>query len=101
MASRPREALAVYYRLLSDGFAPNSTTYNALISAYGKTAQLGKALEVYQEMLRQNMERRCEPYGPGLIGKAWRGGLPRRRSSRAVLWQSYPRELPVCSGPAA
>lgn len=34
-------------------YTPNSTTYNALISAYGKTMQLGKALEVYQEMLRQ------------------------------------------------
>lgn len=62
MCNQPREALAVYHRLLTDGFAPNSTTMNALISAYGKTAQLDKALDVYREMLRQNMERSVITY---------------------------------------
>ena len=43
--------------MLTDGFTPNSTTFNALISAYGKTGQLDKALDIYQEMLAQNLER--------------------------------------------
>ena len=42
MCNQPREALAVYYKMLSDGFTANSTTYNALISAYGKIGQLEK-----------------------------------------------------------
>lgn len=48
MCSQPRAAVATYHRLLSDGFIPNSTTYNALISSYGKTGQLDKALDLYQ-----------------------------------------------------
>ena len=31
MCGQPREALNVYARLVSDGYQPNSTTYNALI----------------------------------------------------------------------
>lgn len=62
MCNQPREALAVYYRMLADGYTPNATTYNTLISAYGKTAQLDKALECFQEMLRQDMERSVITY---------------------------------------
>jgi pentatricopeptide repeat protein len=36
----------VYQELLAENFMPNSTTYNALISAYGKLGQLDKVLEV-------------------------------------------------------
>ena len=48
MCNQPREAMAVYRRMLEEGHSPNSTTYNALISAYGKAGQLGKVMEVFQ-----------------------------------------------------
>lgn len=34
--------MAVYKQMLDEGFTPNATTYNALISAYGKAGQLDK-----------------------------------------------------------
>ena len=43
MCGQPREAMAVYKRMLDEGYNPNATTYNALISAYGKAGQLDKA----------------------------------------------------------
>ena len=43
MCGQPREAMAVYRRMLDAGYSPNATTYNALISAYGKNGQLDKA----------------------------------------------------------
>ena len=43
MCGQPREAMAVYRRMLDEGYSPNATTYNALISAYGKAGQLDKA----------------------------------------------------------
>lgn len=42
MCGQPREAMAVYRRMLDAGYSPNATTYNALISAYGKNGQLDK-----------------------------------------------------------
>ena len=48
MCNQPREAMAVYRRMLEEGYSPNSTTYNALISAYGKAGQLDKVMEVFQ-----------------------------------------------------
>ena len=48
MCNQPREAQGVYRRMLEGGHAPNSTTYNALISAYGKAGQLDKVMEVFQ-----------------------------------------------------
>lgn len=42
MCNQPREAMAVYKRMLDEGYTPNATTYNALISAYGKAGQLDK-----------------------------------------------------------
>ena len=62
MCNQPREALAVYNRLLSEGFCPNATTYNALISAYGKAGQLDKVMEVFQEMVWKGCERSVITY---------------------------------------
>ena len=42
MCNQPREAMGVYRRMLEEGYSPNATTYNALISAYGKAGQLDK-----------------------------------------------------------
>lgn len=42
MCGQPREAMAVHRRMLDAGYNPNATTYNALISAYGKNGQLDK-----------------------------------------------------------
>ena len=36
--------------MIAAGYAPTSTTYTALISAYGKAAQLDKALGVFTKM---------------------------------------------------
>ena len=46
MCNQPREAMAVHRRMLHEGYTPNATTYNALISAYGKAGQLDKVMEV-------------------------------------------------------
>lgn len=48
MCNQPREAMAVHRRMLNEGYTPNATTYNALISAYGKAGQLDKVMEVRQ-----------------------------------------------------
>ena len=47
MCNQPREAMAVHRRMLDEGYTPNATTYNALISAYGKAGQLDKVMEVH------------------------------------------------------
>ncbi len=44
MCQQPRETMSIYKRMLEEGFTPNATTYNALISAYGKAGQLDKVL---------------------------------------------------------
>lgn len=36
ICSQPREALRLYDMMRSKGFSPNATTYNTLITAYGK-----------------------------------------------------------------
>ncbi len=46
MCNQPREAMTVHRRMLNEGYTPNATTYNALISAYGKAGQLDKVMEV-------------------------------------------------------
>ncbi len=46
MCNQPREAMAVYKRMLDEGYTPNATTYNALISAHGKAGQLDQVMEV-------------------------------------------------------
>ena len=51
-----------YSSILTSGATPNSTTYNALISAYGKVGQLNKALEVFHTMCRANIERSVITY---------------------------------------
>ena len=56
MCGQPREAMAVYKRMLDEGYSPNATTYNALISAYGKSGQLDNALGIFQDMVSQ----RCD-----------------------------------------
>lgn len=44
------------------GFSPNSTTYNALISAYGKAGQLDRVMEVFHEMMYRGCERNVITY---------------------------------------
>jgi pentatricopeptide repeat protein len=51
--------IAVHQELRDSGFEANSTTYNALISAYGKLGQLERVLEVYKDMVWRGLERRC------------------------------------------
>ena len=42
MCHQPRETMNMYKRMIEEGFTANATTYNALISAYGKAGQLDK-----------------------------------------------------------
>lgn len=49
----------MYQELRDSSFEANSTTYNALISAYGKLGQLERVLEVYKDMVWRGLERRC------------------------------------------
>lgn len=58
--------LAVYQELRDSGFEANSTTYNALISAYGKLGQLDRVLEVYNDMVWRGLDRRCVVTDPGV-----------------------------------
>lgn len=53
----------VYESLLEAGLQPISTTYTALISAYGKAGQLDKALDTFQTMVQQGCERSVITYG--------------------------------------
>lgn len=62
MCNQPREALSVYQELLDSGFDANSTTYNALISAYGKMGQLDRVLEVYKDMVYRGLDRSVITY---------------------------------------
>ena len=43
-----QECLQVYTRLVQSSLTPNTTTYNALISAYTKGGRLEKVMEVFQ-----------------------------------------------------
>ena len=44
MCHQPRETMNMYKRMTEEGFTANATTYNALISAYGKSGQLDKVM---------------------------------------------------------
>ncbi len=48
--------MAVHRRMLNEGYMPNATTYNALISAYGKAGQLDKVMEVYTPITWINLD---------------------------------------------
>ena len=39
----------MYKRMIEEGFTANATTYNALISAYGKAGQLDKVIPILLE----------------------------------------------------
>jgi pentatricopeptide repeat domain-containing protein 1 len=54
--------LQVYQKLLEAGLQPISTTYTALISAYGKAGQLDNALDTFQTMLQRGCERSVITY---------------------------------------
>ena len=52
----------VYQKLLDAGLQPISTTYTALISAFGKAGQLDKAMETFHTMIQQGCERSVITY---------------------------------------
>ena len=75
MCNQPREAMAVYKRMLDEGYTPNATTYNALISAHGKAGQLDKVIcsfPIKHSRIMQNRhtagsalaDEACRPYMP-------------------------------------
>lgn len=52
----------VYQKLLDAGLQPISTTYTALISAFGKAGQLDKAMDTFNTMIQQGCERSVITY---------------------------------------
>lgn len=62
LACCSRPLVQVYQKLLDAGLQPISTTYTALISAFGKAGQLDKALETFQTMIQQGCERSVITY---------------------------------------
>ena len=59
----------MYERMLAAGAQPTATTYTALISAYGKNGQLDKALQIFQDMVRQGpagLQRTGKRHGTSL-----------------------------------
>lgn len=69
----------MYERLRAAGHVPIATTYTALISAYGKTGELDKALETFRKMVQNGCERNIITYNALLAtcekGGAWELGL--------------------------
>lgn len=47
--------LQVFARMMALGYVPTSTTYTALISAYGKAGQLDSALNTFQQMVTHKL----------------------------------------------
>lgn len=43
--------MQVFARMTALGYTPTSTTYTALISAYGKAGQLDAALNTFEQMV--------------------------------------------------
>lgn len=79
-AGWPYFVCTVYQELRDSGFEANSTTYNALISAYGKLGQLDRVLEVYKDMVWRGLERRCVQgraagQGNSMRTRMWAQGL--------------------------
>ncbi len=66
MCNQPREALSVYNEMMNEGFSANSTTYNALISAYGK---LGARPGIGATCRAPPAARRCCPCAPAPRGR--------------------------------
>ncbi|KAI7844476.1 hypothetical protein COHA_001936, partial [Chlorella ohadii] len=56
------EALRVYERMVAAGQPPNTTTYNALISAHSKAGHLPKVLQTFEEMVSKGCERSVITY---------------------------------------
>jgi pentatricopeptide repeat protein len=86
----------VYQELRDSGFEANSTTYNALISAYGKLGQLDRVLEVYKDMVWRGLERRCVQRMARMAGHqhvqlhtgtVWTGSIIQPRSRGEVAAQ--------------
>jgi pentatricopeptide repeat domain-containing protein 1 len=48
--------------MVQSGVEPNTTTYNALISAYGKAGRTDKVMEIYHEMVEKGCERTVITY---------------------------------------
>ena len=60
----PQEALGLYDELLVSGQTLNTTSYNALISAYTKAGSLPNVLETFQRMFDQARTRLWRPPAP-------------------------------------
>ena len=78
ICSQPREALRLYEAMRRDeGFSPNATTFNALITAHGKAGQLDRAMEAFREMRNKSCPRSVVTYST-LISACERVGQWRR-----------------------
>ena len=84
------EALRVYEDMLAAGHVPNTTTYNALITAHSKAGSFNKVLEAFQQMVQQvgGSSGMLAGVRSVLLGK----GLT---CSQAQGWQSGARGFPA------
>lgn len=88
-----QESLRVYEELLASGQPPNTTTFNAVISAHSKGGDLPRVLQTFREMVQQ-------------VGPSWRPPAPARLGV-AVAERHARRACPTnalaaaCSCPAA
>lgn len=48
--------------MVQSGVEPNTTTYNALISAYSKACRIEKVMELFQQMVDTGCERTVITY---------------------------------------
>ena len=71
----PQEALRVYEEMVGQGHEPNTTTYNALISAHSKAGDLSKVLATFREMVQK--------VRASSRGQMMRAGLPGECMCRA------------------
>lgn len=58
----------MYYQVMESSVEPISTTYTALIMTYGKLKMLDKAIETFNLMVRENLERTSVTYANLLTG---------------------------------
>jgi pentatricopeptide repeat protein len=78
-----QEALGVYRAMLAAGHQPNTTTFNALISAYSKAGRLDRVMEAFQEMVNTGCERSVITYS-SLISACEKAGRWVTVAGRAV-----------------
>lgn len=86
-AGRTNETLQVYNSMLQNSLKPNTTSFNALISAYSKAHRFEMVWETYKQMIQQV---RSEAQMQDRVATEMPPGL-----AAAASWKPLPRPLPL------